>query len=195
MAISLPEETAARFLEGEPEAVSRVRSFLSWFVSHRDGYRIPADERDDVIQEVFRSLLGDLRANGVRSTKAFEARVRHHAHCRCTDHVRRESRRPATTPINDETLQGADRADRGASNRERMARIESALERAGPKCVELMRLRLVDGLSWRSIAEKQGENENRLRQRLHKCIRAVRAFAARAEEPRFPRSARVSDAT
>jgi len=191
----LDEDTALRFLEGDAEAFARVREFVSRFVSHRKGYRIQKDESDDVIQEVLTSLLKDLRSNGVRSRKAFEARVRHHAHCRCIDLVRRQARDPLTTSTDEIPVQGTERPDRGALDRERMESFEKALAWVGPRCVELMRLRLVEDLSWRKIAEKMGENENRLRQRLHKCIRRARAFVTRARTGSAPGVERITDLT
>ena len=89
------EDLARRFLLGEAAVVRWVETTVGRVVRFR-GYRVPSEERHDLVQETLLETCQALARPGFAFSHGFEAFVRSIAYRRCVDWLRR---RRAQDPI------------------------------------------------------------------------------------------------
>jgi RNA polymerase sigma-70 factor (ECF subfamily) len=168
------------FLHGDAEATVRVAAVARRVVGDR-GYYIRSGEREDVVQQVLLDTYRAVTRPGFVLQREFASLVRSIACRRCVDWMRRERPTVGLTP-------GI--ADDRANPHERLKVQETielgrrALRDLSERCRELIRMRIRDGLSYRSIAERLRSSEGAVRNRMYKCLqRAKRILAAMTEPP------------
>ncbi|MAF26503.1 MAG: sigma-70 family RNA polymerase sigma factor [Gemmatimonadota bacterium] len=173
------DSTLLGFRDGCPKAHATVRRWAEdvvWFT----GYGFAASDREETVQDA----LGDLwRAVSVPNfvlRSGLRPLVRTIATARCIDRLRK--RRP-TVEVN-ETL-----ASEGAAPYERLlrrdeqARLQWALRGLDRRCRELIQLRYFEELPFSRIAEKFDRAESTMRVGVFQCLKKVRAFVRRWEDP------------
>ncbi len=143
-------------------------------VSCQQGHAIPHTHRDDVVQETLLSLLRAIPSTGYEFRTGFQAFVRHVAHARCVDWIRRQ--RDAVSMDEALPAPAGDPADPliEADRRRLMAEV---LRRIGPANVELIRLHAIERVPWSVIAERLGRSEKGLRVRMCRCLKQARTIS------------------
>lgn len=136
------------------------------------GYYIPTDERDDVVQEVVLQVYRAATSRGFRVDQSFERFVRTVAHRRCVDWMRGHR---STSPLNPSLVSEDSDPERRLLSREAMDRGRRVLRSLSFACAQLVRLRLVEGLTYRAISARLGRTEGSVRVHLHKCLKKARA--------------------
>ena len=159
-----------RLLVGDPAAASRVAKLARLVVGDR-GYFIPAKDRPDIVQEVILDVWRAVIRPGFRFGQEFDSFVRTVAYRRCVDWLRRS--RP-TEELESNPLPGAGRPDEELFDREQIERGRQVLRQLGASCLEVIRLRSIDELSYRQIAERQGRSEGAVRNQMYKCLKQAR---------------------
>lgn len=163
---SSDSDRVGRFGRGEPEEIANVARLARYMVSEH-GYYVPRDEQDDVVQEILVHVYRVVVAPDFEIEHGFEALVRSVAHRRCVDWLRRH--RPA------EPLRGEARSfstpESEALRREKRQVVARVLRSLSRSCLEVLRLRLSQGLSYRDIAERLGRTEGGVRSQMYKCLR------------------------
>ena len=173
---------AQQFLQGEPLAVRRVAA-LARQVTATHAYAMPAADREDVAQEVVLQVYRALSAHGFTLHEGLEPLVRAIAHRRCVDWLRRGRRmRPlGTDPPSRETAPD----DLAAQHEESLVGAEVIRQLSEP-CREVLRLRIVHGLSHRAVAERLGRSEGGVRNLLSKCLHEARQLLHELDAHRIP---------
>lgn len=176
--MTVDSDVAARFLAGDPATVAETIRLIRAAVSAR-GFYIPFDDRAEVTQEVLMQVWNQLTRPTAEPPRNYPAWVRTIAYRRCVDWMR------AYTPA--EPVEGDAEPAPGASpegrvlDRERReigARVLAALREP---CRDLIRRYVVEGLTFREIAESTGGLEKTVRNRMYKCIQEARTLVSRIE--------------
>jgi RNA polymerase sigma-70 factor (ECF subfamily) len=168
-----------RFRRGEPEAVREVAGIVRRVVACR-GYYVPAQERDDLVQETIVHAVRAASEPGFEARLGFAAFVRSLAHRRCVDWMRGYR---SIAPLNPSLSSTEPSPERQAMARESMGAIGRALASLGYACRQLLRLRLLSGLSHREIAVRLESTEGSVRVRFHNCVKSLRAAVDALEQP------------
>jgi RNA polymerase sigma-70 factor (ECF subfamily) len=132
------------------------------------GYYVPPDEQDDVVQEILIHVYRAVVAPDFEVEHGFDALVRSVAHRRCVDWLRRH--RPAE-PLKGDAPSSTPNPESEALTREKRQIVARILRSLSDSCLEVLRLRLVEGLSYRAIAERLGRTEGGVRSQMYKCLR------------------------
>ena len=170
------------FLGGAPAAASQVRRRVERIVAFR-GYRIPAEEKKDLVQEVMTQLWSSVRRAGFDADRGFWGFVEVLAARRCIDWLRR--RRPETAlPAAAEAEAAGDGPLDEVLARERARLAAAALDRLDEPCRELIRQHVGQDRSYSELAGLLGASEGALRIRMFRCIRRARRILAEADEER-----------
>ena len=159
-----------QFRSGDSDAVAHVAA-LTRLVVRSSAYYIPAGEREDVAQEAVLDIYRTVTRPGFGLRRNLDAIVRSIAHRRCVDWLRRQR---AASPIGPDVAAESTRPDRILASKETAELILRTLERLGPSCRDLIRLRVVEDLSFRRIAERLERTEGGVRTRMYKCLREAR---------------------
>jgi len=175
------DDLLARYLDGDGEALDRIREFARWVVYER-GYFVPRPERDDLLQEVLLDVYRAASAPGFELRHGVDAFVRSIAHRRCIDWVRRNRWSAEAAQPTDRTTPGP---EGDALARERLELARQVLAKLSTGCRDLIVQRTTEGLSYAEIARKEGTSEQAMRNRLYKCLkRAQRLFRECDRAPR-----------
>jgi RNA polymerase sigma factor (sigma-70 family) len=124
------------------------------------GRRVAGLEVDDVIQETYSRLLLAEGVNHIRNPRAYAFQT---AASVMLDHMRRLKVVPITAVANIEHLQAASdlpSPERQVIDREELYRLADAIAGLPDKVREVFRLRRIEGLSQREVAERIGISEN-----------------------------------
>jgi len=168
------------FRRGEADAIAFVARLARFMVGER-GYFIPRAEREDVVQEILIHVYRAVSSPAFRLQHGFEAFVRTVAHRRCVDWMRR--RQPSESLNPDSASLLAPGPETAVISRESNERALQVLRSLGNSCLELIRLRYRDDLSYHEIAGRLGRTEHGVRSQMYKCIQRAKAlFAASAED-------------
>jgi len=159
-----------RFLDGEPEAISRIAAIARRVVDAR-AYRIPEADRQDLVQESLVHLCRACGRPGFRVEDSLEGLVRAIAYRRCVDWMRRV--RP-TVEFNPDTADRSRGPESELADKETVERGRRIIERLGEKCREIIRMRAIDGLSYRQVAERLGRSEGAARNMMYRCLQEAR---------------------
>jgi RNA polymerase sigma-70 factor (ECF subfamily) len=145
------------------------------------GLAIPAQERDDLEQEVMTEVWQAVNRSQFDLSGGFWGFVEVVTSRRCIDWLR--TRREKLS-LPDELVSSEDGPLRSALQHERSAVASAILSALGRSCRELVILRLREDLSYREIAETTGKSEGALRVQFHRCIGRARDIWARIAEDR-----------
>jgi RNA polymerase sigma-70 factor (ECF subfamily) len=167
----------SRFLAGEPAACRRVEDWVRRVVAFK-GYYIPADDRDDVVQDCLKSLWGALSPADRPPPDSFSGFVRRVAHRRCVDWLR--ALRP-TTELSESVADPRPDPYEQLLREDPAARVRWLLQNLDARCRELFRLHYLEKMGFREIAERLGTQESTQRVHMHNCTRRARGLAARWE--------------
>ncbi len=142
------------------------------------GYFIPADDRDDVVQDTLTSLWRTLSPEDRPPPEAFPGFVRRIAHRRCVDWLRRL--RP-TTELSDAVVDPRPDPYEQLLRGDPAAQVRWLLQSLDARCRELFRLHYLEKLGFREIAERLGTQESTQRVHMLNCTRKARELATRWE--------------
>ena len=160
-----------RLLSGDPAAASRVVAVARQVVSHR-GYFIPSADRPDIIQDVLLDVWRALARPDFRRGPDFDGFVRTVTYRRCVDWVRRKrTEEKLTTDPGPQTVAPADKE---LLTRELLDQGREVLRSLQDSCRELMRLRMVEELPYRRIAERLQRTEGALRNHMYNCLKEAK---------------------
>lgn len=164
------DDLGRAFRQGVPEAVTRVRDRVGRILAFR-GYRIPAEERRDLQQEVMAQIWRAANRAGFDPARGFLGFVEVVTARRCIDWLR--------TRRQDSELQPDHRDERPdpfavtlAGERARLA--AAVLARLREPCRELIALHIVEHKPYSEVARILGRSEGALRVQMYRCIREAR---------------------
>jgi len=164
------EEWGRRLRSGDSAAVDVVRQRVHRILSNRR-LRIPAQERDDLAQEVMTELWRAVNRTGFDFTAGFWGFVEVVTSRRCIDWLRaRRIHEPLPEDLEEASMNPFDRAVEA----ERTASVSRVVQALEPGCRELITRRMFEGASFREIAQQTGKSEVALRVQLYRCIRSAR---------------------
>ena len=129
---------------------------------HRVAYRLLGswEEAEDVVQDLYIKLWGQLdELDHVNSPQAWCLILLRNL---CIDHIRKRGGQQ-TVALTD-TLPETDAWERG----DRLDRVLELIRSLSPKSQELLRLRLVENLSYEEISQRTGQNKIGLRVAFHR---------------------------
>ena len=172
-----------RLLSGDPAAAARVVAVARQVVAHR-GYFIPASDRPDIIQDVLLDVWRALSRPDFRRGPDFDGFVRTVTYRRCVDWVRRKRTEQALTA--DPQPQTVASADSELLTRELLDQGREVLRSLQESCRELMRLRIVEELPYRGIAERLGRTEGALRNHMYNCLKEAKRILGTIRRSRGP---------
>ena len=160
-----PEEISA-FLDGNPSAVSRIRSAVDQAVRR---FRFPNPElHDELVQDALARVIVNLNAGRFRGESSLETYARNVAKYTCLEHLRRKRREAGTDPDSLGSAAGAD-PEGSFIRREEHRRNLRALAALPRECQELFYLVFVEELSYRQVAAHLGVSEGTIKSRVHRC--------------------------
>ena len=171
-----PEDPLARsFRLGEAAALTEVEGVISRIVRHR-GYYIPAHDQEELVQDVIAlvwQMLSRPEFTRVRNLRAFVQSI---ACRRCVDWMRRLR---ATEPVSPSMEDGGATPDHRYLARERLDLGRRILASLRARCRELIRMFVLEELSYREIASRLGRSEGALRTQMSECLGQARALRER----------------
>lgn len=171
------EDSVDRFRDGDDEIVARVIAAARAVVFHR-GYYIPADAREELIQEAVLQVYRTIISGNFRLRHRLETLTRTIAHRRCVDWLRRQR---DSEPFQPETCPVPAGQEQRIISKELVERARRIVESLGFACAQLIRLRLAEGLSYAKIAHRLGRSEAGVRVHLHKCLKRARQMVRASE--------------
>lgn len=169
-------ELAVQMRAGSPAAVERVRARVRRVLRFR-GYRIPAEERRDLEQEVMRQLWQAVNRTGFDPALGFRKFVEVVTARRCIDWLRAQREEAQMPP----EIEDGDSPLRSVLGRERLRLARAALAQLDEPCRELVSLRVGRGKSYRELSELLGRSPGALRVQMHRCLARARAVLADME--------------
>lgn len=134
--------------------------------------RAAAEDVSDLVQEVFRRLLGTASATHLRIDNP-EAYLRRVADNVLRDQARKPSHRATHVEWQDDAIPGPD-PHRQLESRDSVARIDEAMQRLKPKTREIFMLHRLDGLSYAEIAAIKGLSVKGVEKQIGKALGALR---------------------
>jgi RNA polymerase sigma-70 factor (ECF subfamily) len=161
-----------RFLDGDPEAVSRVAIIARFVVGDR-AYVIPEADRQDLVQECLVHVYRACRNTGFRLEQSLQAFVRTVAYRRCVDWMRRQHR---AVPVDPAIADPSEGPEAQLAERETIEQGRQVLQALGENCREVIRMRAIEGLSYRRVAERLGKSEGAARNIMYRCLQEARAI-------------------
>ena len=129
---------------------------------HRVAYRLLGswEEAEDVVQDLYIKLWGQLdELDNVKSPQAWCLILLRNL---CVDHIRKRGGQQIVALT--ESLPEAEARERG----ERLDRVLELIRSLPPKSQELLRLRMVENLSYEEISQRTGQNKIGLRVAFHR---------------------------
>ena len=172
-------DIARRFLEHEPLALSTVRGLVSRIVARKGRFSIPRSQHEDIVQDVMLSLIGSLPRTELRFERGFEAFVRHVTHARCVDFWR--NGRPEREIEGDIPDRSRPSPEACLVDEERMRTFRTVLRALGDGCRRLIRLHVVESLTYAEIADRLGRSERALRVQMCHCLTEARKIRRQLE--------------
>jgi RNA polymerase sigma factor (sigma-70 family) len=173
-----PDDQLVReFLLGRTRAVMHVEAWIRRVVRFR-GYYVRYQDRRDLVQQVLLELCEALARPEFVLTSGFAPFVRSLAHRRCVDWIRH---RRAPGPLDKAIPSVALSPDEKLLERELAELARGILEKLQEPCRDLIRLHVMETLSYRQIAEKLGRSEGALRTQMCECLKTAREILRRSE--------------
>lgn len=149
-------------------------------ITHWRRWRFPAEEADEVMQEVFLALVSSLRSFDFRAS--LETYISHVATNKCISALRKRVAARAGGQIGHLPLEevegflGDDRdpPDQRLLQREQQEILQQGLRRLGQACRSILRFRFVEALSYQEIAKLLDIQEGTVASRLSRCLTELR---------------------
>lgn len=151
-------------------ALTRAAAVVRRVVAAR-GYRIPAHERQDVLQDAMLQLwrvLSSPAAVDIRSIEAFAATVAHRC---CLLWLRRQTQ---PEELASDLPDAAPSAEERVLRQEHMALGLRVVRRLRPRCREILRLHVFEKRAYREIARMLNRSEHGLRTQMFECLQEAR---------------------
>lgn len=164
-----PEDWAGYGQRTDVDALYRDQSprLTRFFARHA-----AAEDVSDLVQEVFRRLLGTASATHLRIDNP-EAYLRRVADNVLRDQARKPSHRATHVEWQDDAIPGPD-PHQQLESRDTVARIDAAMLRLKPKTREIFLLHRLDGLSYAEIAAIKGLSVKGVEKQIAKALTALR---------------------
>jgi RNA polymerase sigma factor (sigma-70 family) len=166
------ESLAVRFAASDPAAVDHARAIVRGIVRHR-GYLIPADERNEAVQDVLTRVARALSRGEVHGR--FEAFLRRTAHQRCVEWLRSLRTERSAGP----SFPEQDDSPHDALGLEERRRVCDAIAELRGAHREVVGLRFGLGMPYAEMAALVGRTEDVLRAQAIESLRQVCAFLAK----------------
>jgi RNA polymerase sigma-70 factor (ECF subfamily) len=179
------DETAAGVRRGDPDALSEVYRILAGPLTAylRSQVRDP-QLAEDLATETFLKLVRGCRRlqGGPFQIRSWLYRV---AQRNVIDHLRARSRRPdeELTDLPPEDVTSEDDPAEAVEDRDTLARIRLALTHLSPDQAEVLRLRLIAGLSAPEVACVVGKTEGAVRALQHRGVATLARHIRRGTVP------------
>lgn len=161
--------------KGEPAAVEKLRERVRKIVSYR-GYRIPVEDRRDLVQEVTTQVWQAVNSPGFQPEPHFWRFVEVVSCRRCIDWYRTQK---ASTSFDPETPGSEATPFETAWFRQRRHLASQAIDQLGESCQELIRLHVVLEKSYREISRLLGRSNGSLRVQMYRCVQELRRIIER----------------
>ncbi len=166
---------AKEFQAGSPDAVQEVRAQVEKIVGFR-GYRIPAEERRDLVQDVMTQLWQAVNRSSFDSQRNFMGFAAVVAGRRCIDWLRTKKNidqldfeLPSSTPSPMASLLQQEREDL----------LQSTLAKLDRPCRDLIYLHLGMNKPYRDLETLLGKSPGALRVQMHRCVGRAQEILAR----------------
>ncbi len=164
------EPLLRRFLVGDAAAYRTVERWASEVIRYRL-YRIPREEREDILQLAVTAVWRSASRSGFELRKGLRPFVRTVALRRCVEWLRRyrpakelDDTAPDPRPGPLETLEQGDE----------QARLVSAIRKLDDRCREIVRLHFFENLGYAAIAVQFERAEATMRVHMFNCMKALR---------------------
>ena len=167
---------ARAFRRGDAKTVREVELRVRRILRFR-GFRIPAEDRRDLRQEVMTQLWQAVHRSDFRPDLGFWGLVETVAGRRAIDWLR--SRRPVEESL--EATDGARAPALEAPSTERSFDALTALRGVGEPCRRLIYLKIAAGLTYDEISPLAGKTPGALRVQMHRCLDKARQLLADRE--------------
>jgi RNA polymerase sigma factor (sigma-70 family) len=154
---------------GEAAAVDHVRVRVRRILAFKR-LRIPAQDRDDLEQEIMTEVWRAINRPGFDFTAGFWGFVEVVTSRRCIDWLRS---RKVGLPLSENLLDRGRNPLQKTLDNERANLADRLLSALEPDCRELIVLRLREGRSYSMIARDLGKKEGALRVQMYRCIRSA----------------------
>lgn len=182
-----PRDGLLSLLEADTDALARTIALVRRIIAAR-AYRIPRGEHPEILQETllqFWRALSRPSGDPVRSVEGLAATIAHRC---CLAWLRRRRRQEELSPdIRDPAPSVEDELVR----KEQRALGLRVILAMPPACREILRLHILQKLTYREMALRLNRSEHGLRTQAFECLRQARAQmdrlrreAGRADEPR-----------
>jgi len=160
--------------------MERVETMVRQFVRF-EGYGIPTNERDDLVQEVLLQIWQAVTRPQFDPAQSLDPFIRAVACRRCIDWRRR---RRAMVDLVEEMPDERKGPEELTSESERLRVGCRVLARLSPSCRNLIRLHAVEGLTYARIAAILRRSEGALRVQMHGCLKSAQTIRAGIEGER-----------
>jgi RNA polymerase sigma factor (sigma-70 family) len=160
----------ALFLAKDPDTVEAVTAIIEAVVAHGK-YRIPPEERQDIVQQSLTHLWVQVLDPDFRLRKTLACAAAFTAQCRCVDWWRR---RHPTEAIPPGLPDPARRPDETTDDNERRRLATLIKERLSPACRSLLDWIFGQELSYADVASRTGRKPGTLRGEMFTCIKKAR---------------------
>lgn len=143
----------------------------------------PGIDTDDLVQESYAVLAGLAQVDHIDNPRAYLFRT---AHSLALQHIRRQRIVSIQAVADLEQLEVAAEAplqDRVLSDRQELQRLADAIAALPARCGEVFRLRKVDGLSQRDVAQALGLSESTVEKHMGKAVRLLMGLLGHGGNP------------
>lgn len=166
-----------RLKRGEAAAVQQVRKRVVKIIAFQK-LRIPAQDREDLEQEVMTEVWQAVNRNSFDFTAGFWGFVEIVASRRCIDWLRKKKEHlPLLEGLRDTQGNPFEKLLDG----ERSAIVARVLDALEPTCRELFVMRFQEGMRYGEISENLGKTEGALRVQMHRCVQRAQEVLKRVD--------------
>lgn len=173
------QSVAKGFRLGRPLEVELVRQRVGRIIAFR-GYRIPAAERPDLVQEILTQLWQATRRPDFDESAGFWGFVELVSTRRCIDWLR--ARRPVS-PLPAGMPDTRDSPLQETLTEERLQLMRQAMADLGEPCRSLIDLHVRQRQPYRDLTSVFGRSEGALRMQMLRCVKSLRALLRKLEQP------------
>jgi len=165
-----PGGWARRLQQGEPDAVHLVRERIQKILRYQ-GLRIPANDREDIEQEVMTDVWRAVNRDSFDFTAGFWGFVEIVTSRRCIDWMRKKKEH---TPLVEDHRDERDSPFERFQSGQRETIASAVLHALDPKCREILVMRFQQGMRYSDISQHLGKSEGAVRVQMHRCVQRAR---------------------
>lgn len=161
-------EFIQRFINGDKQSILIVKKWIESIVMNH--YWGLENEREDITQDVIVKVYLNLRNNNFKYNSSLKTYISRITKYTCIDYFRK---RYKTEKINSDTIEISDKTDIQDEiiNNERIALMEMIINELPEKCRKILKLALVEKLTYKHIGNLLGIAEGTVKSRVSRCIK------------------------